>query len=101
MHEEINHILTKGKTMTNPTYPLEAGAGGVGSGVGCQSFLTGGGRGVVTVLVVTCEMICTASFMAWYMRSISSLRIVSSSDSCIRLLCVQSEKGVNTLANRL
>jgi hypothetical protein len=78
-------------------YPLVAVAawccctGGGGLSVGVQSFLTGGGSGVDMVVVVTSDMICTASFMAWYMRNISSRRVDSSSDSCIRLFGLSEE----------
>ena len=37
-----------------------------------QSVSTGGGTGVDTVLIVVSEMMLSASFVAWYMRRISS-----------------------------
>lgn len=57
----------------------------VGLVSGTQLSFTGGGTGVDTVLVLMSPMMLRASLMAWYMRSISSLRWAWSADSSIRL----------------
>jgi len=48
-----------------------------------QSFLTGGGTGVVTVAMETSPIILKASLHAWYIRSISSRFNASSGLSSI------------------
>ena len=50
---------------------------------GSQSFLTGGGAGVLTVAVETSPMILRASLQAWYIRNISSRLRASSALSSI------------------
>lgn len=58
---------------------------GVGLVSGIQLSFTGGGTGVDIVLVLMSPMRLSASLMAWYIRSISSLRWAWSTDSSIRL----------------
>lgn len=48
-----------------------------------QESSTGGGMGVLMVLVLMSPMMLRASFRAWYMRSISSRRWACSADSSI------------------
>lgn len=48
-----------------------------------QESSTGGGIGVLMVLVLMSPMMLRASFRAWYMRSISSRRWACSADSSI------------------
>lgn len=51
-----------------------------------QLSSTGGGSGVLMVLVLMSPMRTRASLRAWYILSISSLRCACSADSSIRLL---------------
>lgn len=61
-------------------------------GPGCsQVSSTGGGTGVLTVLVLMSPMMARASLRAWYILSISSLRWACSADSSIRLLWSEDE----------
>lgn len=50
-----------------------------------QVSSTGGGTGVETVLVLMSPIMCKASFRAWYILSMSSLRCAWSADSSIKL----------------
>ena len=62
------------------TYPLDVGAEEESR---AHSSFTGGGRGVEMVLDDTSDTMFSASFIVWYILNISSLRVASSSDSCI------------------
>ena len=70
----------KDKNDVNGTNPLDVLLGGDGLS---HSSVTGGGIGVDTVVMETSPMIDSASFVAWYMRSNSSLFASSSADSSI------------------
>lgn len=68
--EPIEPVLGAGRLVPGP------GLGGERRGLSIplasQSFLTGGGTGVLTVAMLTSPMILRDSLQAWYMRSISS-----------------------------
>jgi len=82
-----------GTVLANPLAVLRGESLGLS-----QSSSTGGGTGVETVFVDTSPMIDKASFVAWYIRRVSSRRCASWADSSINEFCIQYYHDIQSTA---